>query len=250
MHSHVLLFGHGYGVKTAVTMKCFIDYSPPLNHATPIAVFLHPSTAVRFYPLLSYLSPPPEHFFIIKLSYIFIQALPSLSPSFFPSMGVDPCFILSLPSHSSLILFDYLPLIPRRDGKLLCCWFSKTKLWKVRTIQLQHVHKLSILVAKTAIHEEATRTAVQMCRWLAQELRGRNKLFWMYIWNIYVLFRNDTASVLAGWDHEIIARSIENCPSSSVIAVPGISASLPENLNPVLGKKRGIFCHPVFTGSG
>jgi hypothetical protein len=94
--------------------------SPP-SHATPIAVFLHPSTEVLFHPLLSYLSLSPEHFFIINVSYIFTQSLPSLSPSFFPSMGVDPCFILSLPSHSSLILFDYLPLIPRRDGKLLCC---------------------------------------------------------------------------------------------------------------------------------
>jgi hypothetical protein len=36
-------------------------------------------------------------------------------------MGVAPCFIQTLPSPSSLILFDYLPLIPRRDGKLLCC---------------------------------------------------------------------------------------------------------------------------------
>lgn len=168
MHSHVLLFGHGYGVKTAVTMKCFIDYSPPPNHATPIAVFLHPSTAVRFYPLFSYLSPP-RRTFLHNQGFLYFYTNPPFSFAIFfpPSMGVDPCFILSLPSHSSLILFDYLPLIPRRDGKLLCCWFSKTELWKVRTIQLQHVHKLSILVGKTAINEEATWAAVQMCRWLA-----------------------------------------------------------------------------------
>lgn len=166
MHSHVLLFGHGYGVKTAVTMKCFIDYSPPPNRATPIAVFLHPSTAVRFYPLLSYLSPPWT--FLHNQGFLYFYTSPPFSFAiFFLNMGVDPCFILSLPSHSSLILFDYLPLIPRRDGKLLCCWFSKTELWKVRTIQIQHVHKLSILVGKTTINEEATRTAVQRRRWVA-----------------------------------------------------------------------------------
>jgi hypothetical protein len=72
-------------------------------------------------------------------------------------MGVDPCFLLSLPSHSSLILFDYLPLIPRRDGKWLCCWFSKTKLWKVRMIQSQHVHKVTTLVGKILISKESAR---------------------------------------------------------------------------------------------
>lgn len=54
---------------------------------------------------------------------------------------------------------------------------------------------------------------------------------------------------MAGCDHETIARPIENDPSSSVIAVPGISASLPENLNPILSKRRGMLCRPMFTGS-
>jgi hypothetical protein len=72
----------------------------------------------------------------------------------------------------------------------------------------------------------------------------------MYIWNTYLLLRNDTTSVLAGCDHETITRPKENDPSSSVIAVPGISASLPENLSPVLCKRRGMLCHPMFTGSG
>jgi hypothetical protein len=38
--------------------------------------------------------------------------------------------------------------------------------------------------------------------------------------------------------------------SSSVIAVPGISPSLPENLNTVLGKRRVMLCHPIFKDSG
>lgn len=106
---HVLLFGHGYGVKTAVTKKCFIDYSPPPNHATPISVFLHPSTAVRFYPLLSYLSLSPEHFFIIKVSYIFTQTLPSLSPSFFPVWGWIPASFYPFPRiHPLYFLIIFL----------------------------------------------------------------------------------------------------------------------------------------------
>jgi len=71
----------------------------------------------------------------------------------------------------------------------------------------------------------------------------------MYLWNTYLLL-NYTTSVLAGCDHETIARPTENDPSSWVIAVPGIPASLPENLNPVLGKRICLFCHPMFTGSG
>jgi len=100
MHSHVLLFRHGYGVKTAVTMKCFIDYSPPPNHATPIAVFLHPSTAVRFYPLLSYLSPLST--FLHNQGFLYFYTRPPFSFAiFFPQYG-GGSLLHSIPSLASI----------------------------------------------------------------------------------------------------------------------------------------------------
>jgi hypothetical protein len=139
---------------------------PSTNPATPIVVFLHPSIAVRFYPPPPFSSLSPRAFLHNQAFLHFYTNPPFLFAIFFPSMGVDPCFILSLPSHSSLILFDYLPLIPRRDGKLLCCWFSKTKLWKVRMIQSQHVHKVATPVGKSTMNKKVTIVVTQTWGWL------------------------------------------------------------------------------------
>jgi hypothetical protein len=120
-------------------------------------------TSTHCSPILSPPFSPTPCTFLHNQGFLYFYTNPPFAFAiFFPSMGVDPYFILSLPLHSSLILFDYLPLIPRRDGKLLCCWFSKTKLWKVRTIQSQCVHKLATLVGKTGISKETARVFAQI----------------------------------------------------------------------------------------
>jgi len=126
IHSHVLLFWHGYGVKTAVTMKCFIDYSPPPKPChTDCSLF----TSIHCSPILSPpflpLSLSPPWTFLHNQAFLYFYTNPPFSFAIFFSQYGGGSLLLSIPSLAFILYTFWLSS------------FNSKKGWKITLLLIQ-----------------------------------------------------------------------------------------------------------------